>query len=277
MTHFKKLYDDYGAYNLLYNQLNMPSPSIEYAWRRTKTLLHNETKKCILKLLQKQEKVVVGDIGCGNGAFLIRLAQELNDKRVSYKGFDISKPFVEFANTAAKDKKLTNVTFEEIDFEHDKVHNSFNILVSSEVLEHVEDPQMFLKNVCDMLVKNGYFFLSTPNSNNLIKYPLFFLKKRISEYHEDEIKRSLTKEEEKFRLSDHEQHLFVFSHSQLKKSLSDVGLTVYRTPRSTTFFGGAFLDNKPLLFAASLMFDSLCNLLPLPQLGWDNIFFSQKS
>ncbi len=254
----------------------MPSPSMEHAWRRTKTLLHEEAKKKIQDLLKKKKQVSMCDIGCGNGAFLIRLAQELRNPRVVCLGIDLSNPFVNYAQAAAKAKDIIGVSFKQVDFEKENIDQKFDIVISSEVLEHVGKPDIFLKKIHALLFEGGYFFLSTPNGNNLIKYLLFPLKRYISKKHEEDIKKFLTPQEEKFKLSEQEQHLFVFSHKFLIQMLKNAGFEIYKIPRSTTFFGGKILDENPLLFAGSLLFDSFCNLFPFPQIGWDIIMFCRK-
>ncbi len=276
MTDFTKLYNEYGRYNIFYNQLSFPSPSEEYSWRRTKKLLHNEAAIRIREILKEKKQVSVLDIGCGNGAFLIRLAYEFPSVSVQLLGIELSKPFVEYANQAVKGKKLKNVSFQQVDFEKESLKGEYDIIVSSEVLEHVEKPEAFLKKVHMLLVVGGYFLLSTPNGKNIIKYPLFFLKGFITRFHEKEIKKVLSAHEETLKLAEHEQHLFIFTYALLKRKCKQAGFGVYKTPRSTTFFGGPFLDDHSFLFSLTILFDTICNLLPFSNLGWDTIVFTRK-
>ena len=276
MTDYFKLYQDYGSYNVNFNQLNLTSPSSEYAWYKTKKTLHDETKKLILKLRQDKGSISVCDIGCGNGGFLMRLAQEINDPMVKYVGVDISKPFIDFANHAVKAKKLKNISFKLYDVESQSLPDTFDIVVSSEVLEHLQNPDIFIKHVYSQLRPKGYFLLSTPNAKNAIKYPLFFLKNLVTKHNEKELRKSLTKDEETYKLAEVEQHIKTFSHSELHSLLGSNGFSIYKIPRSTTVFGGPFLDRHRVIWASIIIFDAIADLLPFPQIGWDCIVFTQK-
>lgn len=274
----QQFYDEYAEYNLKYNQLNWPSPSVEYAWLKTKKLLHQQAIQKARQLLKANRKIKIVDIGCGNGALLIRLAQELANPAIEYYGFDISHQFVEYAQAAAKTKQLTNIKFQQLDIEKKSLPiKNIDIAISSEVLEHLHKPKKFLDRVHQSLNIGGYFLLSTPNSKNMVKYPLYFIKSIAAKFHEKELKKTLTTKEEEFKLAEEEQHLFVFTYNSLKKNLQKTGFEVYATPRSTTFFGGPFFDKHRLIFAFVMMMDCLFDLLSLPQIGWNNIMFCQKS
>lgn len=277
MTDYFKLYQDYGSYNVHFNQLNLTSPSVEYAWRRTKKLLHDEAKKQILATLEHNPFVTICDIGCGNGGLLIRLAQELQDARIKFTGFDISEPFIDFANSAVKAKNLENIKFKLYDVEKEPLPDTYHVIISSEVLEHLKNPEQFIQTVYSHLYKNGSFLLSTPNAKNAIKYPFKFLKPLVSRHNETELKKSLTNDEETFKLAEEEQHIKTFSHKELKAALEKTGFTIYGMPRSTTFFGGPFLDTHRLLWGMTILFDVIMDQIPFPNIGWDCIVFSQKT
>lgn len=278
MDNYRQLYEEYGEYNILFNQLNSPSPSIEYAWRRTKVLLQREAEAEIRKRLAEQDRVRVLDIGCGNGALAIRLAGQFKDsKKVKFKGIDISAPFAQYANKAAKYKEVDqSVVFAQKDVEKEGIEGEYDVIINSEVLEHLTNPEAFLKMVAGALKPGGVFLLSTPNINNWAKYPLFLFKKLLTRSNEAGWQKQLTKKEERFKLSEQEQHIKVFGLDELKKELLKAGLKVYKTPRSTTFFGGAALDDHPLILGILMIKDAFLNLFPLPQVGWDLIVFSRK-
>ena len=275
MKDLENLYQEYGEYNVLYNQLNMPSPSIEYAWRKTKKIVQDE----VLGIIGGASgKLSIGDVGCGNGALMIRLAELSRDvgTQLKFTGFDISKPFIDYGRMAAKYKKLTNIDFEQLNIEKEELPGDFDVIICSEVLEHVKKPELMLEKLYLSLHSGGYLVLTTPNSKNLIKYPFLFLKKGVSQRDSQEMSKFLTKAEQKHKLAELEQHLYVFSQPELKELLRKVGFGVVKTPRSTTLFGGPFLDNHSLLLATIMITDTLFDLLPFPQIGWDNIFVCKK-
>lgn len=110
------------------------------------------------------------DIGCGDGRMILslhRLAQqELPDRRVEVHGFDIGEhgfadggqhnEAVSFLENQAPDVDWTSriKIFSDTDdwaYEAD----SFNLAVSNQVLEHVEDMEGFLGNLNRVLVSDG--------------------------------------------------------------------------------------------------------------------------
>jgi len=280
MKNFNRFYQEYGEYNILYNQLNMPSPSVEYAWRKTKKLLHDEILRIINRSIINNHKkqIVVSDIGCGNGALLIRLAESTrsHSQKIIYKGFEVSSPFVNYANRAARYKNLTNISFHNLDIEKDNFSEKFDIVVCSEVLEHLHEPKLAINKIYKTINNGGYLLLSTPNSKNLIKYPFLFLKEIVSKRDSKELGKFLTNREKEFKLADLEQHLYVFSHGELTALLKEVGFSVYKTPRSTTLFGGPLLDNHISLFSLTIILDCLLDFIRIPQVGWDIIAFAKK-
>ncbi|MCA9371288.1 class I SAM-dependent methyltransferase [Candidatus Woesebacteria bacterium] len=277
-TDFVDLYKKYGEYNILFNQLNMASPSIEYSWRKTKTLIENKAILLLKERANGERKVAVCDIGCGNGATLIRLAQEFSNKasKISFTGFDISKPFVDFGIQAAQHKGLKNIAFKTFNIETDNLPSKYDVIICSEVLEHVHNPKEILKKIRKHIKKGGFLILSTPNSKNFIKYPFLFLKKYITNKNNEIVAKYLTKKEETFKLAEEEQHLYIFSHNELKQALMHVGFSKVFSLRGAVVFGGPFLDNHPLLFAATIVLDVFLDFMNIPQASWDTIFYAEN-
>lgn len=80
------------------------------------------------------------DLGSGDRF----LKNEFENRRIVYKDYDIY----------------------DINFETDKFtdkNNQFDLIVSLAVLEHIENPNLFLNECKRVLKKNSYLYLSTPN------------------------------------------------------------------------------------------------------------------
>lgn len=100
----------------------------------------------------------VMDIGCGNGSF-ISLFQDRNWK---LHGSDLSPTGIEIARK----------TFPSIDFfladgqtlyeEFLKTVGPVDVVVSTEVIEHLYDPRGFLRNCYELLKPGGVLVLTTP-------------------------------------------------------------------------------------------------------------------
>lgn len=111
----------------------------------------------ILKKLNREFSLI--DLGCGDGTFLWALHNKgLLENANRIVGVDISKkrikrskqycPFVE--GIVSDVQNLSQI--------HD---NAFDIVISSQVIEHVPDDSQMLKEVHRILKPIGYFYIST--------------------------------------------------------------------------------------------------------------------
>jgi 2-polyprenyl-3-methyl-5-hydroxy-6-metoxy-1,4-benzoquinol methylase len=268
-------YQEYGEYNVSFNQLNLESPSVDYSWRKTKLIIEEEAKKIIDA---KEGGVRIADFGCGNGALLIRLAMLYRDSRrqLDFLGIDTSKFFVDFAAKASAYKGLKGIGFQKYDLEKDELPGGFDVIICSEVVEHLQKPKLVLKKISQCLNPGGWLILSTPNANNWIKYPFLWIKGGVNRVNNEEVIKYLNRKEEKQKLAEHEQHINVYTLKQLHEELEEAGVKVIKTPRSSIVFGGPFLDKHPVLMAATVVADRLIDIFGVPQIGWDNIVIGQK-
>jgi len=78
-----------------------------------------------------------------------------------------------------------NINFVNGDIDEIKINKKFDIICSFETIEHVQDPEKFLKILYDCAKKDCILFLSTPNGN-------IFKSSKIPEnpYHVDEYSRN---------------------------------------------------------------------------------------
>jgi len=113
------------------------------------------------------------DVGCGPGLFLIEAKKrgwevygtEFTDKQLAYlkdKGINTLKG------------KLTNNSFED---------GLFDVIISSEVIEHINNPVEEMQQFHRLLRKGGVVYITTPNFNALERY-LFKGDYEIIEYPE---------------------------------------------------------------------------------------------
>lgn len=128
--------------------------------------LSDITIKRYNELLDKFEKVKktnrILDIGCGIGYFL-----EVAIKR----GWEVyGTEFTENAIEICEKKgiKMHNGALNPDNYPPD----FFDVVTSFEVIEHINTPQIEIKNVHKILRKGGYFYVTTPNFNSLLRYHL---------------------------------------------------------------------------------------------------------
>ncbi len=119
--------------------------------------LINQNPKNFLKISHKikeftEEFDYILDVGCGTG----NLLEAINGRRYKF-GIDISNMFIE----KAKAKGLNCAVYDgkKIPFEN----NKFNLVSSFNVLEHVDNVNLFLNEKLRVLKSGGYLIIACPN------------------------------------------------------------------------------------------------------------------
>ncbi len=128
----------------------------------------NWWNRIFLERLKKFEDILgktgnVLDIGCGPGFFL-RFAKKRGWK---VSGIDSSLKAV---NYAKKKLKLRNITVNDYTELNSTKKNSYDVIYSNGVLEHIDDPLNFIKISHRLLKKKGLLFLSVANDFNFFQF-----------------------------------------------------------------------------------------------------------
>lgn len=129
---------------------------------------------------------IVGDIGCGCGAFLdyiYGVAEEIIaiEPSSKYRAIMNRKGYCTFAY--AEEAK-------------ENYKDKINVITSFDVIEHVESPQTFLNDIYELLAKGGKAIIGTPTDAPIM--------------------RSLLKEDYEKKLLYSTQHLWILSEKSLK-------------------------------------------------------------
>ncbi|MGI9534427.1 MAG: class I SAM-dependent methyltransferase [Thermodesulfobacteriota bacterium] len=100
------------------------------------------------------------DSGCGGGYFLNYLTEK---KYSDVWGFDISPTGIEVINKLYPHLS-SKVAVHDVFKEELPVYfpNKYDIVFSTEVIEHLYNPGLYLKNIYGLLKESGYLILSTP-------------------------------------------------------------------------------------------------------------------
>ena len=145
---------------------------------------------------------VVADIGCGCGAFLDfvkGVAKEIVaiEPSAAYRQIMERKGFYTYAyaREACRDRA-----------------NAIDVVTSFDVIEHVEDPQQFIREIYDLLAKNGVAVIGTPTDTPV-------MRELLGEIYEKKLLFST-------------QHLWIFSEKNLKMMAEDSG---FREPKVRYF------------------------------------------
>jgi len=123
--------------------------------------------KLVLDLLTKKwrlQNIMILDVGCGDGSFFRFLLIEakknkINTDRIKYSGLD-SDP--SFGKTIKKmGGKFICADF--LNFNKAIKSQKYDVIIASEVIEHIDETDKFIRGVKKVLKQDGYIYLTTPN------------------------------------------------------------------------------------------------------------------
>ena len=116
-----------------------------------------EEYKEAIKQISPYDKVL--EIGSGKGAFAKHLPTD------NYTGLDFSQKAKEIA--AKNGIKIENEMIQDF---ADKHPNTFDVVVSFQVLEHVSDPKSFVESQIKALKSGGKLIIAVPSEDSFLKY-----------------------------------------------------------------------------------------------------------
>lgn len=175
------------------------------------------------------------EIGCGNGSFLQKI---LREKTPHAAGLELNKEMVlicQQKNLPVKHELLS---------EHKRLNQAkYDVICAFQVLEHINDVAVFMKDMIACLKPGGKLILSTPNND-----PYYMGYNKL----------------ETFNLPPH--HIGLWNESAYKKVIQHLGLRLkaVRYSETPSFKGivyqkarqicNASISSKGLLFYASLVY-----------------------
>ena len=152
--------DKKNFYNNIANQFS--DLKNEFDTIRRKKILIDEF---LFSLDYKNKKII--ECGCADGYFIQQILNFNKNNNIDICGCDISEKLLKIANDKNKD-----INFFLHDINNSKLQNKYDIIISSEVIEHCKNPKKALEHLCNSLNKEGYLILSTPNKKweGLVKF-----------------------------------------------------------------------------------------------------------
>ena len=123
-----------------------------------KNFTYRNTLK-LINIVPKTNRRTVLDYGCGVGTVDFYLAK--NGSNVL--GLEVSQKAIAVCKKSAQAIGVS----ERCVFASTNTHiiKKFDLILCSEVIEHVKDDKKLLTKLCDLLNKGGYMFVSTPSVN----------------------------------------------------------------------------------------------------------------
>jgi len=151
---FSKLADEWWDVNGKFKPLHMFNPiRIEYILDEiTKHFKLDRKTKLLLKNLE------ILDIGCGGGL----ISEPMARLGGNVTGIDAAEKNIKIASLHSKESNL-EINYLDKSPEQLKEKEKFDIILNLEVVEHVENLDLYLQSCYNLLKKNGLMFTATIN------------------------------------------------------------------------------------------------------------------
>jgi len=144
-TKKKNIFMPKNHMDALYNSAN---PLVKF--------VHNQRLDQIVKMMPNQNNKIL-DAGCGEGHLIQKLYSK--NRKNSYYGIDITKIALQEAKKRCPYAKLYKMDLSKINFKNE----FFDIIICTEVLEHIYEYKDVIKELKRILKKGGYLVVSFPN------------------------------------------------------------------------------------------------------------------
>ena len=157
---FSKLAEEWWDVNGKFKPLHMFNPiRIRYITDTIKN--HLSIKKDKINYL---EGLSVLDIGCGGGL----MSEPISRLGAKVTGIDASEKNINIAKLHSKKSGL-NINYINTSPENLESHEKFDIILNLEIVEHVDNVNLYISSCYKLLKKNGLMFTATIN-RSLISY-----------------------------------------------------------------------------------------------------------
>lgn len=172
---------------------------------------HEAAAEMISRHVSRDAKVC--DLASGTGAFLARLRdlgyRSLNAVELNVEGF-----------------KFEGITPQPVDLNApfaEQLPNDFGLVTAIEIIEHLDCPRQFLRNIRAMLIDGGHLLLTTPNVAHWLGRTRFLLSGELRQFQR--------------RDYDHQRHISPLTDIQLRLIFEEIGLEIVDWTTAGTFFG----------------------------------------
>ncbi len=148
VSKFAKMVGEWWDENGKFKPLHMMNPvRVSYIIEKIK-----ELKKCDLK------KLSLLDVGCGGGI----LSESIARVGINVLGIDVCEENIKVAQSHAKKVGL-NIEYTHTSIEELSNNKKYDVVLLMEVVEHVDNLELFIKKAIELLKPEGLIFISTIN------------------------------------------------------------------------------------------------------------------
>ena len=126
---------------------------MEESFHKTKNLAKKIFNKRIIfyeNIMQRKCKSIL-EVGCGPGTFF----EQAKNKSIKWEGLEINPFWIDFGKNnqiPISNKKIN------------RLNKKYDLITAHQVLEHVEEPRLFLKSIYERLNPGGIVHFELPNN-----------------------------------------------------------------------------------------------------------------
>lgn len=237
---------------------------------------HRKRLEFIVKVFESSQPKHILDVGCGTGEYITRPIGALG---YNILGIDVDSASIQKAKQQTLRNNIRFAHFAPSDFPKE----TFDVVICSEVLEHLHDPLALLKKIHRVLEHHGLLILTTPNGYGWFEFEKFLYDKLQLKYAYQGIKWMLKKvgvrrkhepktlivPQEPHTLKEDDVHLQHFTLRRLKSLFQRTGFSLIQQHGSTVFSGpftGDLWHRSPRFIHWNA---KIADALPLPLVsGW---------
>ena len=151
--------------------------SYDIGWNYEKRRIDSAILSLIRKLLATHDHHKLLEVGMGKGDLALKIVRHFDKTQITYVGMDISKQGVKIAYNKMGDSSFYLLVADGMHLPFNS--ETFDIVICSEVIEHIPDKEKLLHQISSVLKKDGLLILTTPNPN-AVAYLIPKLLRRIS-------------------------------------------------------------------------------------------------
>ena len=241
---------------------------IFYFWKLRQVML-GQTVQRLLKQSPSSEKLNIVDLGCGPGTNLFDVSDVCAGfKQAEWFGLDLNqRQAAEGAGRSryrVNERGMQSIHFMSGDiFNLPFADNSMDIIISSEVVEHLPDPKPAILEMARVLKPGGYAMVTTPNPNNLPEMTGYALDKitaggfkKLYWKGQDEVSAPPLTAEVGFG------HVSVHPFKVWNEWFQEAAIPVVKKVRGPMLFGSPFFDRHRFLSGLFVALDPILDFLP---------------
>lgn len=241
-----------------------------------------------LKRASSKEPIKVLELGCDDGWLIYWLKAEFSKKyNLKFFGVDLSQFSIDFANQRKTYFNHKDCYFQIMDAQNLGFDNEeFDIVISSELVEHIPIPHKVIGEIYRVLKRNGLSILTTPNKGGGMLARFLQLIKRIYNIKRGKNVYDFINDIEisKIKLPSGVgitragyEHISTKSKKEWIDIFKKNGFKIISTKGTGgILFGSPSVDEYRILFALTVILDTLLEKLPLSYLWSEILFFELR-